>query len=424
MLLLAMVGCSAPGNSSPARAPVPEAPQLIAGDPLPQRGPVQNQFGLACGPDGKLGDETSLIEFQNRVRRHGARDVRGAPDLRSALISASPSAVLLSCRGGAGLRAIAFHRDDFHGPDVDRSQIFQGLNQIGWYQFSPDGKKLVFAITAHSRRPNPEAPPQFQVTTLVSKFVAVDVDTFRYIEIDTRKQGFNRLLVSDSHIVFWGKDASYRADFAGHIVRLTTPGAQSERGPMISPDGRWMAESLRDKSYLLTSVFEPNEKYVLWPPEPPIRPWAFNVFSADSSLLAYATYRADPEQSRSRDYQFRIHDMATHKRRSVLSILGSYTCLMKVSPDNRELLVYSQWILPRRTTRLYCVNLDSGRISVAPQRTSSGNLYVDDAWTTAEIGRQQGQSAKIPIECATWPAVASKIISPPGGAVMQIPRSP
>ena len=422
-LLLVAAGCAGSGNQAPARVPPPAEPLSIAANEVPQREPAGDVNGLACQPDGTIGDDTSLAGVVTRARSGGVGAAAlVALDRRSVVLGKAPLATLATCRGGR-LRHLTFHRDDFISPDVDRSQIHPGLNQIGWYAFSPNGKMLVFAITGHSRRPNPEGSPPYQVSTLVSKFIAIDVDTFRYNEIDTRKQGFNRLLVSDRHIVFWGSDGSYRADFAGRIVRLTPASAQSKWGPSLSPDGRWMAEIQRDDAYVLTSVFEPDLHLVVAPPQASYLSSSFSVFSRDSSHFAFARYRSDPQRPRARDHTINIYDLNARQGRRVLSILGTYTCLMHVSPDNRELLVYSYWNEPQPASQVYCVALDTGRISVAPQRIPSGNFYVDDDWTTAEVAREQGQGGvTIPIQCRDWQTVDGTVVNPPG-AVLQVPRT-
>lgn len=239
----------------------------------------------------------------------------------------------------------------------------------------------------------------------------IEVASSRTTTIDTKKWGFNSYDLSNTHIVFRGAEATYRADFDGKITRLTPEGARDLWTPELSPDGQWVAEILADESYVLTNVHNPKRQTTLAEGREPWQIWNFNVFSPDSTLLAYGRYRNLPVQH-SRDHTLNVYDMASQKDREVLSVRGSYTILMKLSPDNRELLVYSFWVQPYRSSRLFCVELDRGRVSAAPYQFESGNLYVDEHWTAAEVALDAGKGTPVPIDCANWEAV-DRVIKPP-----------
>ena len=336
LLMTALLSCATPALGKPKpRGAHTEAPSMPYLDLLNCRdgelGPVEalnlpNNYGVVMAPDG----QTALLK--------GIR-------------SSEATAALVSCKGGH-TRTMEIHRDNYRDPAVDSSRIHPGLDQMGWYKFTPDGSRLVFAVTGHSRRPNPDPPPPYQSTTLVSKFIVIQLESFQTTTIDTLNWGFNSYDLSNTHIVFRGSEATYRADFEGEITRLTPQGARDLWTPELSPDGQWVAEILADHSYVLTNVHNPKRQTTLAESREPWQIWNFNVFSPDSTLLAYGRYRNLPVQH-SRDHMLYVYDTGSQKDREVLSLRGSYTVLMKLSPDNRELLVYSFWVQPYRSSRLF-----------------------------------------------------------------------
>jgi hypothetical protein len=384
---------------------------------------------LTCDEDGLIQRKGPVapLSSHNRAQRY---DIITAPDRRSALFKGSSStdavAALLRCKDGR-TTAVELHREHYRDPAVDASQIHPGLDQMGWFKFTPDGSRLVFAITGHARRPNPDPPPPYQSTLLVSKFIVFEVASSRTTTIDTTKWGFNSYSLSNSHIVFRGSEATYRADFEGNITRLTPTGSRDLWTPELSPDGRWVAEILADESYALTNVHDPKQQTTLAAGQEPWQIWNFNVFSPDSTLLAYGQYRNLSAQH-SRDHTVNVYDIASKRGREVLSVRGAYTILMKLSPNNRELLVYSFWVQPSRSARLFCVELDKRRVSAAPYPFESGNLYVDAQWTTAEVAVNPGEGTPVPIDCASWQAVDTIVNapkSPPRGPLRKgPPREP
>lgn len=185
--------------------------------------PLEFEPQWACEA-GLLRSSTPVVEHGGRLSLSGDRGVLIAADGRSALhhglLSTTPQATLYTCRGDE-LRTLRVERDALRPDGVDVARVDPGLDQMGWFQFTPDGQRLVFAMTAHHREPGPNGGAPYAVTTLMSQLVVIPLDTLKSQRMDLMEVGFNRHRVADDHVWVQGRQATWRVTCDG--VRTPVP---------------------------------------------------------------------------------------------------------------------------------------------------------------------------------------------------------